>query len=287
MTEGGEGTPAGLDAVTSNQRVEGDVFVLLPALNEEGAIGSVIDRIPSENVRSMGYRLSVWVVDGHSTDATLEVAARKGANIFVQKGSGKGNAMREAFQHLLGPESSLEGSAASRRFVIMLDSDGTYPPERIPGFVRKLESGHDVVLGSRFLGRIETGAMNDLNRLGNRFLSALARFLYGVPVSDVCTGMWGFNSESLYRLGLVATGFDLEADVFARACQMRTRIGQVPIEYGQRVGVPKLVPLRTGISIAWRLLLNRLRGTDRPSIFKAAGDDALPGTDHEGVHPHP
>ena len=123
MTEGGEGTPAGLDAVTSNQRVEGDVFVLLPALNEEGAIGSVIDRIPSENVRSMGYRLSVWVVDGHSTDATLEVAARKGANIFVQKGSGKGNAMREAFQHLLGPESSLEGSAASRRFVIMLDSD--------------------------------------------------------------------------------------------------------------------------------------------------------------------
>jgi len=232
----------------------GSVTVLLPALNEEQAIGDVLDRIPWANLENRGYDVSVWVVDGQSSDATRDVAIQKGARIFVQDGAGKGNGLRQAFDHFLMPQPRTENEPEPRRLFVMLDSDGTYSPESIPRLVGAMESGSDIVMGSRFLGRIEDGALSALNRMGNRLLTAFARFLYRVPVSDVCTGMWGFTAESLSRLGLAATGFDLEADIFARACQARRRITQVPIDYGRRVGEPKMVPIRAGLRIAWRLL---------------------------------
>ena len=81
-------------------------------------------------------------------------------------------------------------------------------------------------------------------------------------MTDVCTGMWGFREDALQRFGLVAEGFDLEADLFASACERGIRLRELPISYDRRIGPPKLVPLRTGLSIAWRLLMRRL---NRPS----------------------
>ncbi len=146
----------------------------------------------------------------------------------------------------------------------MLDSDGTYPPEAIPRFLRTLQSGYDVVMGSRFLGSVEEGALTPLNRIGNIFLTGFARLLYWVPVTDVCTGMWGFTEEFLRRFVSTANGFDLEADIFASACDGVTRIAEVPITYRQRIGKPKLVPIRTGLAIAWRLLTKRVQRTGGP-----------------------
>lgn len=237
---------------------KGRIVILLPSLNEERAIGSVIDRIPWSQLRRLDYEVRVWVVDGRSTDATLEIAARRGAEIFVQQGVGKGNGMRQAFEHFLS-HGGRDREADSRGFVVMLDADGTYPPEMIPGFAAALEEGVDIVMGSRFLGHIEDGAITELNRIGNRLLSRFARLLYGVPVTDVCTGMWGFRTEFLRRFGLAARGFDLEADIFASACRLNARISELPIMYHRRVGQPKLIPLRTGLLIAWRLLISRLQ----------------------------
>jgi dolichol-phosphate mannosyltransferase len=231
--------------------------VLLPALNEEKGVGCVIDRIPRDRLRRAGYRVRVWVVDGKSTDATLEVARQRGASTFIQTGDGKGNGVRQLLDHLTA-ERQASATTPSRVFV-MLDADGSYPPERIPDFVETLESGSaDVVSGSRLLGDVEDGAITSFNLLGNRLLSRLATFLFGVPVSDVCTGMWGFREESLRHFGLAATGFDLEADVFASACEVGARLKEVPIEYSRRIGEAKLIPFRTGLLIAWRLLMKRL-----------------------------
>ena len=241
----------------TRSKPERDVVVVLPALNEEKGVGNVIDRIPKDRLRRAGYRVRVWVVDGKSTDATLEVARQRGASTFVQTGDGKGNGVRQLFDHLIA-ESRGPREKASRMFV-MLDADGSYPPERIPEFVEALESGSaDVVAGSRLTGEVEDGAISSFNLLGNRILSRLAAFLFGVPVSDVCTGMWGFREESLRRFGLGATGFDLEADLFASACEVGARLKEVPIEYGRRIGDAKLIPFRTGLLIAWRLLMKRL-----------------------------
>ncbi len=237
----------------------GRVVVILPALNEALAIGQVLAEIPREELRDQGYALSVWVVDGKSMDATREVAMGKGAGIFVQRGNGKGSGIAQALDYFIGPEARLKEESDIQRYFIMLDSDGTYPPEAIPRFVNALEKGYDVVMGSRFLGRIEEGALTLLNRIGNIFLTGFARFLYRVPVTDVCTGMWGFAEKFLRQFASTADGFDLEADIFASACEDGTRLAEVPITYRRRIGTPKLVPIRTGLLIAKRLLLRWLR----------------------------
>ncbi len=241
-------------------RHRAQVVVLLPALNEGPAIGAVMDRIPVDRMRTRGYDVQVWVVDGQSTDATMDIARARGASTFVQSGTGKGNGVRQALAEILANPTRL--LSRGDRFVVMLDADGTYPADAIPRFVEALESGEEVVLGSRLGGSIADGAISDLNRLGNRLLSALASLLYRVPVTDVCTGMWGFREDALQRFGLVAEGFDLEADLFASACERGIRMRELPIFYDRRIGEPKLVPLRTGLSIAWRLLMRRL---NRPS----------------------
>ncbi len=192
---------------------------------------------------------------------------RKGVAVMVQQGNGKGSGMQQAFGYFMGAQvRHAQHESPAPSYYIMLDSDGTYPPESIPDFVTALESGYEVVLGSRFLGNIEKDAISDLNRIGNLLLTTLARFLYRVPVSDVCTGMWGFRGSFLRRLGLSARhlrlsarGFDLEANMFASACLMNVRFGEIPIGYSRRIGEPKLVPIRTGLLIAWRLLLKWLQ----------------------------
>lgn len=258
-------------------RRSGSVVILLPALNEEAGVGNVIDRIPLEALRRRGYDVRVWVIDGKSVDGTLEVARHKGANVFVQTGDGKGTGVRQALECLLRPQPR-RPETGSRVFV-MLDADGSYPPEDIPGFVGAIESGFDVVVGSRFRGSREEGAISPFNLLGNRLLSRLATFLFGTPVSDVCTGMWAFREDSLRAFGLGAKGFDLEADLFASSCQSGARIGEIPVDYSRRIGEAKLIPFRTGLRIAWRLLLRRLNlpeavPLERPSFQVHAVEDA-------------
>src|SRR5207247_1078768 len=83
---------------------------------------------------------------------------------------------------------------------------------------------------------------------------------FGVSVTDVCTGMWAFNADTLRELSLEARGFDLEADLFGSAALKEARITELPIDYAARIGPPKLIPLRTGLKIALRLFKRRLNG---------------------------
>lgn len=271
----GPRTRSGSTVDAPRREARGHVVVLLPALNEEHAIGHVLERIPRPALEAAGYSVSVWVVDGNSTDGTLDVSRGNGASVFVQSGRGKGAGMRQAFEHLLATRDLADGGSREPEFFLMLDADGTYPPEQIPQFLSAMESGNDVVLGSRFRGRMAAGAMTPLNAIGNRALSLLADLLYGTRVSDLCTGMWGFTGHTLRRLTLSADGFDLEADLFGSACLSRAQIAELPIDYDARIGPPKLIPLRTGIQIAWRLLMRRLNGPaeSRPE----SSVDATPG----------
>ena len=106
--------------------------------------------------------------------------------------------------------------------------------------------------------------MSPLNRMGNRVLSALARLLFRVSVTDVCTGMWAFTADTLRQISLEASGFDLEADLFGSAALEDARITELPIDYGARIGPPKLIPIRTGLRIALRLFSRRLKGPGSP-----------------------
>src|SRR2546422_300071 len=94
--------------------------ILLPALNEEDGIAAVLKRIPRQTLQEKGIAYSVHLLDGRSTDRTRAVAKRLGAEIFVQSGNGKGSAFREFVPKIRD------------QYVVLLDSDGTYPPEGIP-----------------------------------------------------------------------------------------------------------------------------------------------------------
>ena len=220
--------------------------ILLPALNEEDGVADVLNRIPRQLLQQKGYAYSVHLLDGGSTDQTRAVAKRMGAEIFVQSGNGKGAAFREFVPKI------------HEQYVVLLDSDGTYPPEVIPDLVGKLRAGAPVVIGSRLRGSINDGAMSMANRIGNRMLSWLASFLFATPISDVCSGMWGFVSDRLKSLGLTATGFELEADLFAECALKGIPIMEIPIRYDRRIGQPKL-HLHEGVRIALALFKKRLR----------------------------
>ena len=144
-------------------------------------------------------------------------------------------------------------------------------------------AGNPVVVGSRIRGSIERGAMSNANLLGNRLLSGFASLLFRTRISDVCSGMWAFDSGKLKSLGLTAEGFELEADIFAECSLQGIPIVEIPIPYSKRIGEPKL-RLREGLRIAFALLRKRIHGkeprpvepivAERTEIFGPAGPEA-------------
>lgn len=221
------------------------VSVVLPALNEEEAIGKVIDEIPRKELESKGYQTEIIVVDNGSTDKTAEIAAAHGAKVIEESNRGKGRAIRTGF------------GAASGDFVFMLDSDFTYPATYIARMVELLDGGYDVVLGSRLKGSVEHGAMKRLNLVGNHLLAFLANLLYGTRVSDLCTGFWGFKVEVVRSVNLDAVGFELEANILIEVAKHKYRIGEVPIQYRKRATASKLGSLKAGWRIGRKLIANR------------------------------
>lgn len=247
----GEGQGKGQGAVTTiplpttaaARRTRAKVTILLPARNEEDGVRQTLAALPLHELDGAGYDVEVVVVDGHSTDRTVEVAKAWGARVVTQEGRGKGMAVRTALRAVNGD------------YLIMIDSDHTYPEEAIPQFVRILENGADVVMGSRFRGFMEEGAMSRVNRVGNLALSGLASVLYQRRVTDVCTGMWGFRRRAVARLPLRSRAFELEAELFALSAKSGLRLVEVPIPYRRRVGETKLGKVRDGLSIGMMLLL--------------------------------
>jgi dolichol-phosphate hexosyltransferase len=221
------------------------VSVVLPALNEEEAIGKVIDEIPVKELEAKGYQTEIIVVDNGSTDKTAEIAAALGAKVISESNRGKGRAIRTGF------------GAVTGEFVFMLDSDFTYPAGYIPQMVDLLEGGYDVVLGSRLKGSVEHGAMKQLNLMGNHMLAFLANLLYGTRVSDLCTGFWGFKSEVVRSLNLDAIGFELEANMLIEVAKQGHSVGEVPILYRRRATPSKLGSIRAGWGIGWKLIAGR------------------------------
>ncbi len=219
--------------------------MVLPALNEEEAIGKVIDEIPVEELEAKGYQTEIIVVDNGSSDKTAEIAAAQGAKVISEPNRGKGRAIRTGFGTVSGD------------FVFMLDSDFTYPAGYITQMVGLLESGYDVVLGSRLNGSVEHGAMKRLNLVGNHLLAFLANLLYGTRVSDLCTGFWGFKVDVLRSLNLDAVGFELEANMLIEVAKRKYRIGEIPIQYRRRATASKLGSIKAGWRIGRELIASR------------------------------
>jgi dolichol-phosphate mannosyltransferase len=198
------------------------ITVVLPAYNEEQAIGHVISEI-----RRYPLDCEIIVVDNGSSDMTKAIARNKGVRVLVENEKGKGNAIRCGFGAACG----------NGGHVIMMDSDGTYQVDHIWRMSVLLED-YDVVLGWR-IGKMPE-AMTQINRVGNRMLTWLANRLYGSHIHDLCTGMWGFRAEVLRDLQINSNGFTLEAELLCEVLERGYRIIEEPIIYRPRQGKAKL-----------------------------------------------
>ena len=222
------------------------VGFVIPTLNEADRIGQVLASIPRTELEALGYRATAIVVDGNSRDGTREIAQSMGAHVVRQRGRGKGRALRQLFVDF------------PCDFGIVIDGDGTYPARHAVSMMEPLSDGADMVLMARV--RDNGSAKTDrFNRMGNRILTGTANLLLGTELQDLCTGMWGFKSRVVRDLRFEANGFDIEAEVFARAAKHGYRLRQLEVPYEPRDDGSKLRPFRDGFRIFRRIVREALR----------------------------
>ena len=209
-----------------------EVCVLIPTLNEKATIGGVI-----EELQALGYH-NILVADGHSTDGTPEIAEKLGACVFQQQGRGKGTAMIQAFKEI------------SKPYILLLDGDGTNPPEYADKMVEPLVSGRaDHTIGNR-RDDFEKGALTHLNRMGNRVMNKMFKWAHGNDMADILSGYRGFTRESLEKMHLSEKGFEIETQISSEVIRLNLRYEVVPTYYKKRPGSPtKLHPVRDGAKI--------------------------------------
>ncbi|MGM0493300.1 MAG: glycosyltransferase family 2 protein [Armatimonadota bacterium] len=198
--------------------------VIIPALDEEDAIGSVIDEIPRPPVSD------VIVVDNGSTDRTAGVAREHGATVVREDRRGYGRAC-------------LRGIAAlpdDTDTVVFLDGDHSDFPEQIPDLIAPIAADEaDMVIGSRALGECETGALTPVQIFGNWLACTLMRLIYGHRYTDLGP-FRAISREALERLEMQDLDFGWTVEMQIKALKNRMRVAEIPARYRCRIGRSKI-----------------------------------------------
>lgn len=211
------------------------VSLIIPTLNEEKNLRLIFPRIPS-------WIDQVIVVDGYSQDRTTDVASQYGAKVLLSSGK-KGEALR------------LGMSEASHEIVITMDGDGSQLPEELPRFIQGIESGYNVVFGSRFLKGGGSEDLTPIRRLGNGFFRLIVNLFWKTNYSEVCYGFMAFRKEVIPLLKLKAKSFDIEVEIKIQAAKHNLKILQIPsFEKKRAFGKGKLKTLRDGWIIFSRIM---------------------------------
>jgi glycosyltransferase involved in cell wall biosynthesis len=211
------------------------VTVVVPTLNEERNIGHAITRLRLNGVKD------ILVVDGNSSDRTVEVAKDLGAEVVFQGGKGKGAALRSAF-----------GFVGIGDRVVIMDADGSMDPKEIHALLAPLDNGADVVKASRFLAGGYSEDMSPFRRMGNSVFVFLVNFLFDAAYTDLCYGYAAFTKEALLKLGpvLESTGFEIETELFIKARKLGLKVVETPsVEFLRRHGNSNLKATRDGVKI--------------------------------------
>ncbi|HYD47388.1 MAG TPA: glycosyltransferase family 2 protein [Terriglobales bacterium] len=194
------------------------VCVVIAAYNEAPVIGAVVARALAALPEG-----EVLVVDDGSTDGTDRAAAAAGARtIRLPDNIGKGGAIRCGLRE------------ARAEVVVLIDGDGQDDPGEIPQLLAALQPGVDLVVGSRFLGHFEPGAITPLNHWGNRFLTGVINTLFGAQLTDTQAGFKAIRAEMLRRITLSAHYFDIEVDLLLAVLSAGGRVVEIPVNRAPR-----------------------------------------------------
>ena len=248
---------ARLDLKVETDRILGSIVkdkvtVVLPTLNEADAVLQVI-----EELREDGY-YKILVVDGYSEDVTAETAHENGVKVVYQHGIGKAGGVKTAIEQVDTP------------YIVFMDADHTYDPKDIWRLLLHSDR-YSHVIGTR-----DRKYIPRVHRFGNWVISRVFSALFGVKVTDVCSGMYLLETEEAKKYSLQEHGFNVEIELAAQSAS-RENLTEVPIDYRPRIGKKKLSTwdgfsiLRTAFTLARRynpiLLYSALTGL---SIIPAA-----------------
>lgn len=211
----GEIEQLGSGEATPDER-EVEFSIVMPCLNEAETLASCITKAQS-SLKNLNIAGEIIVADNGSTDGSQAIAARMGARVVPVAAKGYGSAL-------------MGGIAAARgRYIIMGDADDSYDFANLEPFFQKLRNGCDLVIGNRFKGGIQPGAMPALHRyLGNPVLSGMGRLFFRSPCGDFHCGLRGFSKAAIQKLDLRTTGMEFATETVVKATIYKLRIAEVP-----------------------------------------------------------
>ena len=193
--------------------------VVIPCLNEEQSIGICVAKA-LKAFAAAGISGEVVVVDNGSTDRSPAIAQEHGARVIHETRKGYGNALRRGIEEAQG------------EYIVMGDGDDTYDFGAIIPFIRQLEEGCDLVMGSRFNGTMVPGAMSWSHRyIGNPILSGMLRVFFGGTVSDSHCGLRAFTKTAYKKMALSTTGMEFASEMVIHALKKKLCISEIPITY--------------------------------------------------------
>lgn len=236
------------------------VVITIPAYNEEKALGGIIERIQGV-IKKERHTFQILVVDDGSKDKTALIARQKGAKVYSHPMNyGLAETFRTEMERalLLNPA-----------IIVHIDADGQYIPEEIPIFVKEVEKGSDLVLGSRFKGKIEH--MSLIKRLGNYAFSYLLSAIIKKKISDFQTGFRAFTREVAEKVK-VSSRFTYTQEQIIKAAKQKFKVTEIPISFNRRHGKSRLMknPLDYAIK-AWVNLFRIYRDYEPLKFFCVFG----------------
>jgi len=213
--------------------------LIIPALDEEDAIGTLLTGIDRRLVRD------VIVGDNGSSDRTADVARAGGAEVVHVAERGYGAACAGALSRLAGDV----------EIILFMDADGSDDPEEIGALLAPILAGQaDLVIGSRALGTVEPGALSPQQRFGNWLATRLIRLIYGHRYTDLGP-FRAIRRELLDRIRMQDRRYGWTVEMQVRALQLGARVAEVPVRYRRRVGRSKISGTVTGVLKAgWWIL---------------------------------
>jgi glycosyl transferase family 2 len=195
-----------------------DVSIVVPSLNEEITVGEFVDWC-REGLKSAGVRGQVLIVDS-STDKTPEIVLAHGGEVLRTPKRGLGRAYIDATSFIRG------------KWIVMGDADLTYDFRELSPFVEAFRKGAEFVMGSRFRGSIEKGAMPGLHRyFGTPLTTWILNRIYGSRYSDIHCGMRGLTRSALERIDLKSQSWEYASEMVLKAARLKLVTAEVPVKF--------------------------------------------------------
>lgn len=219
------------------------IDVIIPAYNEEESIGKVIADIPKELVRD------ILVCNNASTDQTKSVAIAGGAIVLDQPLKGYGNACLKGIEYLKNRPKNEKPD-----IVVFLDGDYSDHPEEMTLLVNTLLEGHDMVIGSRALGNMESGAMMPQQVFGNWLATNLIRIFYNYQFTDLGP-FRAIRYDKLIEIDMQDRDFGWTVEMQVKAAKHKLKCTEIPVTYRRRIGVSKVSGTIKGTILAGHKIL--------------------------------